>query len=269
MDAPEKKRWSSMLFYRDWWEYVKRLSPQQRLETLDALLLYAFDDMLPSRPEDMDRVFLMIEKIKRDREKFEQVSQRRREAAYKKWGKRPAAEPEAEESAAEEPAEETPQQQAAPPEVPAAAAPAAPPAPAAPAEADALRAAFEEFRKAYPGRKRGLDTELANLRRRADWREAVPQLMPALERMLDWRRRALEMGAWVPDWPMLQTWINQARWSEELPEPSAPPARKRKAPAAAAESREAARARLLDPAFGAAPAPPQREIMDVTDIFGD
>lgn len=79
---------------------------------------------------------------------------------------------------------------------------------------------FDEFRKAYKGKKRGLTTELDNLKKKhpKDWKDIVPLLMPALEREEQHRKIAKAAGEFVPQWAMLQTWINQSRWEMEYPE---------------------------------------------------
>lgn len=79
---------------------------------------------------------------------------------------------------------------------------------------------FDEFRKAYKGKKRGLATELENFKKKhpKDWKDIVPLLMPALEREEQYRKIAKAVGEFVPQWAMLQTWINQSRWEMEYPE---------------------------------------------------
>lgn len=79
---------------------------------------------------------------------------------------------------------------------------------------------FDDFRKAYKGKKRGLATELDNLKKKhpKDWKDIVPLLMPALEREEQHRKIAKAAGEFVPQWAMLQTWINQSRWEMEYPE---------------------------------------------------
>ena len=42
--------------------------------------------------------------------------------------------------------------------------------------------------------------------------------MPALEREEQHRKIAKAAGEFVPQWAMLQTWINQSRWEMEYPE---------------------------------------------------
>ncbi len=84
---------------------------------------------------------------------------------------------------------------------------------------------FELFRKAYPGSKRSLEVELANLKRKfpQNWREIIPQLRPALERLLEYHRALAEArsrGARVfaPNFANLSTWLNNCRWQDEYPD---------------------------------------------------
>lgn len=89
---------------------------------------------------------------------------------------------------------------------------------------------FETFRKTYPGAKRGYTTEIKILQKHEDWRTVIPILAPALENEMKWRGQAQSHGAFVPNWPHLQTWLNQRRWEIELnfdftkpPNPPNPP----------------------------------------------
>jgi predicted transcriptional regulator len=76
---------------------------------------------------------------------------------------------------------------------------------------------FDDFRKSYKGNKRGLKAEFENLKKKRpkDWQDVIPKLMPALERMEQWREQAKQAKKFVPDYAMLQTWINQCRWETE------------------------------------------------------
>lgn len=80
-----------------------------------------------------------------------------------------------------------------------------------------LEAMFETFRKAYKGTKRGFKVEFDNLKKKhqSDWREVIPKLMPALENMEAWRAQQQQAGKFVPPYAMLQTWLNQQRWTTE------------------------------------------------------
>ena len=80
-----------------------------------------------------------------------------------------------------------------------------------------LEQMFETFRKAYHGTKRGFKVEFENFKKKhqQDWKEIVPLLMPALERMEESRKEAAAKGMFVPQYAMLQTWLNQSRWTME------------------------------------------------------
>jgi len=75
---------------------------------------------------------------------------------------------------------------------------------------------FDEFRKEYPGTKRGLQTELDNFLKKND-AEIVYQLKPALTREMEWRKEAGKCGEFVASWKLLSTWINQKCWEQEFP----------------------------------------------------
>ena len=78
---------------------------------------------------------------------------------------------------------------------------------------------FDNFRKIYPGTKRGLDIEFDNFRKKhTDYESIIPNLIPILEKQISWRKEAKEIGKFVPEWPMLSTWINQKRWETEFEE---------------------------------------------------
>ena len=85
-----------------------------------------------------------------------------------------------------------------------------------------LAALFDSARQAYPGTKRGLDTELANFRKQhADWRDILPRLLPAINQQAIVKQRLTAAGEFCPVWKNLSTWINQRCWEEEtaMPEP--------------------------------------------------
>lgn len=78
---------------------------------------------------------------------------------------------------------------------------------------------FEDFRKAYPGRKRSHDTEFAAFKRKyKNWSEIVPLLMPAIQRLITYKAEAEAAGQWTANYANLSTWLYQARWEDELPE---------------------------------------------------
>ena len=89
----------------------------------------------------------------------------------------------------------------------------------------AAREAFEAFRKAYPGTRRGADVEWENFSRK-NFPEDAPLLMPALLREKAHKEECSRVGAFCPPWANLATWINQRRWTQEFETPCAPQARK-------------------------------------------
>ena len=74
---------------------------------------------------------------------------------------------------------------------------------------------FENFRKEYPGVKRGLDIEFENLRKQhKDWKEIAPILFSSLQRQFMFRKMKKERKEFVPEWKHLKTYINQRAWEE-------------------------------------------------------
>ena len=78
---------------------------------------------------------------------------------------------------------------------------------------------FENFRKFYPGTKRGLETELSNFKKKhKDWKEVIPLLPGIIEKQIRHKEKLKRLGRFVPEWKNLQTWINQRCWEEEIKE---------------------------------------------------
>jgi uncharacterized protein YdaU (DUF1376 family) len=76
---------------------------------------------------------------------------------------------------------------------------------------------FDNFRKLYPGTKRGNETELENLKRKhKDWKKIIPILLGSLEYQINKKEDKILKGEFVPEWKNLQTWINQRCWEEEI-----------------------------------------------------
>ncbi len=68
---------------------------------------------------------------------------------------------------------------------------------------------FEEFRKAYPGTKKGLEVEFENfVKKNKDWEEVLPKLLPAIIAQATARKKLSDSGKFVAEWKNLQTWIN-------------------------------------------------------------
>ncbi len=80
---------------------------------------------------------------------------------------------------------------------------------------------FENFRKIYPGTKKGLDTEFNNFKKKhSDWKEVLPKLNIAIQYQIKEREsiKLKDPKAFVPNWKNLQTWVNQRCWEEEIGE---------------------------------------------------
>jgi hypothetical protein len=75
---------------------------------------------------------------------------------------------------------------------------------------------FENFRKLYPARKRGFETEYKTLQKHKDYKDIISLLLPALNNQIEERRKLKEFNRFVPEWKNLQTWINQRCWEEEI-----------------------------------------------------
>jgi len=76
---------------------------------------------------------------------------------------------------------------------------------------------FEEFRKLYPGSKRGHKTELENLKKKhKDWKQVVQLLTPSIKQQIQQNTTLAGAGKFVPNWKNMQTWINQRCWEVEV-----------------------------------------------------
>jgi uncharacterized protein YdaU (DUF1376 family) len=80
---------------------------------------------------------------------------------------------------------------------------------------------FEKFRLAYPGTKRGLNTELKDFQNKnKDWTVVVPKLLESLNKEKEWRAVGNKTpGFFCPSWANLKTWLSQRRWEQTLEEP--------------------------------------------------
>lgn len=84
--------------------------------------------------------------------------------------------------------------------------------PAVVSVSDESKILFESFRKKYPGVKRGLETEYKTFQKHKDWKDALTNLDSAITSQIEIYNRKKSKGEFVPEWPMLATWINQRRW---------------------------------------------------------
>ncbi len=74
---------------------------------------------------------------------------------------------------------------------------------------------FDEFRKQYPGTKRGLETELNNFLKK-NKPEIANLLLPSLNAETAHKEKLRQKKEFVPAWKNLSTWINQKCWEQEF-----------------------------------------------------
>lgn len=74
---------------------------------------------------------------------------------------------------------------------------------------------FETARKAWPGIKRGLETELKCLKKHKDWQKAILLLMPAIKEQIRRHELKKQLDVFVPSWKNFKTWLNNRCWEEE------------------------------------------------------
>lgn len=76
---------------------------------------------------------------------------------------------------------------------------------------------FDEFRKMYPGTKRGNKTEFDNFKKKhSDWASVLKIIKDKLSDQINARQLKSDLGQFVPEWKNLQTWINQRCWEDEI-----------------------------------------------------
>lgn len=221
----------TLILYKDWWEAIKSLPTNMQLEAYNSICAYAFEGVQPTDPMIAAVTALMRSAIDRDKDKWEKVCEKRRAAIKSRWDKQKALSTSAAEQTntndtnvfnsiqviqknttdtdndndnVNDNDNDNDIKEKKKKEV---------------CVLSELEKQFEEFRKAYPGRKRGLDTELSAFKRKyKNWKEIIPLLMPALQRLIEYNKAAHAAGQWTASFANLSTWLYQARWEEELPE---------------------------------------------------
>lgn len=69
---------------------------------------------------------------------------------------------------------------------------------------------FDQARKLYPDRKRGLQPEFDNFKKKhKNWIDILPLLEPAIRQQIVWRNKDGQY------WKNFKTWINNSCWTEE------------------------------------------------------
>lgn len=73
---------------------------------------------------------------------------------------------------------------------------------------------FENFRKLYPGTKRGHQTELDVLKKHKDWKVVLGTLEGIITAEIQWRQntKSQSPSTFIPEWPHLSTYLKQRRW---------------------------------------------------------
>ncbi|MCM1166404.1 MAG: DUF6291 domain-containing protein [Ruminococcus sp.] len=217
---------NNIIFYRQWWEAIRELTPAQQAAAYDSLLQYAFDGIEPTDAVIRAVTAPMRESINREIENYERICERNRMNGMK--GGAPKNNNNARKTTQNNPKQpkttdwvdfsesETTTPEIITPDIPT---DEQPTAPTETAKTD-IEQQFEEFRAAYPGRKRGFKTEWENFKKKnpKTYRDIVPLLFPALQRLIAWNERATAAGQFVANFKNLSTWLNQQCWTEEFPE---------------------------------------------------
>ena len=215
----------TLILYKDWWEAIKSIPTNMQLEAYNSICAYAFESVQPTDPMIAAATALMRSAIDRDKAKWESVCKKRRASIKSRWDKQKAASASEQVNTTDTNVFNSIQKiqmntsdtdndnvndndneikEKKKKEV---------------CVYSELEKQFEEFRKAYPGRKRGHDTEFdAFKRKHKNWKEIIPLLMPALQRLIDFNKASQAAGQWTASFANLSTWLFQARWEEELPE---------------------------------------------------
>lgn len=206
----------SIIIYRDWWEAIKKLpTAEMQLDALFAVLDYGFDG-IETKDEIISAITaLMRSGLDRDKNKWEDIKEKRREAGRKgalKTNEKRWNNDSRQKSAKSANAEQNQQMPTnvdnATPEN---------------ETGKKYEEQFEEFRNLYPGTKRGFNIEFSNFKKKypKDWKTILPKLVPAVKRLIAYHEAVNEANSkganiFLPNYAYLQTWINNARWEEEF-----------------------------------------------------
>lgn len=191
----------NFIFYREWWDAIRELAPTEQLQVYESIMQYAFNGIEPTDKFIRATTSVMRSMIKHNLDKYERVCERNRNNGAKGGRPRKVENPKNPKNPV---GFKTPEQ----------------PSESESESLTSIEQQFDDFRKAYPGSKRGFKAEFDNFKRKNKntWREIVPLLMPALNRLKTWREHATAAGQFVPNYKNLATWLNQQCWTEELPE---------------------------------------------------
>ena len=84
MGKDEKRK--SFVFYEDWFKMISKQDESVRVKIYDAICMYVFEGKEPADPLILMAFELIKEKIERDRDKFERIREKRREAGKRHKG---------------------------------------------------------------------------------------------------------------------------------------------------------------------------------------
>lgn len=78
----------NIIYYKRWAKIASQMDDELRLVFFDAINAYILDGSVPSEDSPVYWVFLlMLEQLKADAEKYEDISEKRKEAVKKRWEK--------------------------------------------------------------------------------------------------------------------------------------------------------------------------------------
>jgi hypothetical protein len=83
---------------------------------------------------------------------------------------------------------------------------------------DDIKTEFDHARMTYPGTKRGLDTEYAEIKRHKDYKEIVPKLVSIIVRQIEYYKWLKNNNKFCPPWKHFRTWIHNRCWEDEFPD---------------------------------------------------
>ena len=84
-------------------------------------------------------------------------------------------------------------------------------------EVNSKKGVFENFRKKYPGTKRGSDTEFDYFKKtNKDWKIILDKLESSLDNQIELRQNKSLNNEFIPEWKNLKTWIFNKCWEEEI-----------------------------------------------------
>lgn len=80
-----QKRKDTLTFHADWYRYIEKYPEEKRWSIMKAIMAYAYDGIEPDDEDMQLTVFLICQEIKREREAYEALCEKRREAGRKRW----------------------------------------------------------------------------------------------------------------------------------------------------------------------------------------